>query len=255
MAYWNGKLTGGVLGAVLGGPVGAALGALAGHRYDEHEAANDPANVARVQQLFFPSTFRLMGHIAKADGRVSEQEIAAAMALMRALQLGPRETAAAMEYYSAGKQADFSFSAALGGLRSAMVGQPRLVQFFVELQLQVTIAGDALAGLSRQRLCAAAAFLGMPVRYYKQLEARMRSRATAGPTLAMADAQAYAVLEVESAISDEQLTRAYRRLMSRHHPDKLMANGLPESMLERAKERTQQIQAAYEQIKRARGMS
>ncbi len=54
--------------------------------------------------------------------------------------------------------------------------------------------------------------------------------------------------------SDEQVVKAYRRQMSRNHPDKLQANGLPESMLERAKERTQQIQAAYELVRSARGM-
>ena len=66
--------------------------------------------------------------------------------------------------------------------------------------------------------------------------------------------QAYALLEVEPTISDEALTKAYRRQMSRHHPDKLQANGLPESMLERAKERTQQIQAAWELLRAQRGM-
>ncbi len=67
-------------------------------------------------------------------------------------------------------------------------------------------------------------------------------------------AQAYSVLEAEPRMSDEQIVKAYRRQMSRHHPDKLKANGLPDSMLERAKERTQQIQAAYEAIRARRGM-
>jgi DnaJ like chaperone protein len=67
--------------------------------------------------------------------------------------------------------------------------------------------------------------------------------------------QAYAQLEVAVNVSNDDVVKAYRRQMSRHHPDKLKANGLPESMLERAKERTQQIQAAYELIKAVRGMN
>ena len=66
---------------------------------------------------------------------------------------------------------------------------------------------------------------------------------------------AYSLLEAKAGDSDEAIVKAYRRQMSRHHPDKLQANGLPEAMLERAKERTQQIQAAYELIRGARGMS
>ncbi len=55
-------------------------------------------------------------------------------------------------------------------------------------------------------------------------------------------------------MSDQEITRAYRRQMSRHHPDKLVANGLPESMAQVAKEKTQRIQEAYEAIRAARGM-
>jgi DnaJ like chaperone protein len=67
-------------------------------------------------------------------------------------------------------------------------------------------------------------------------------------------AAAYRTLEVDAAISNEELTLAYRRLMSRHHPDKLKANGLPDSMLEHAKQRTQAIREAYELLKEQRGI-
>jgi len=63
----------------------------------------------------------------------------------------------------------------------------------------------------------------------------------------------YAELEVDANISDQEVTKAYRRQMSRHHPDKLVANGLPESMAQMAKEKTQRIQEAYEGYA-ARGM-
>ncbi len=67
-------------------------------------------------------------------------------------------------------------------------------------------------------------------------------------------AAAYRTLEVDAAISNEELTRSYRRLMSRHHPDKLKANGLPDSMQEHAKQRTQAIREAYELLKEQRGI-
>jgi DnaJ like chaperone protein len=64
----------------------------------------------------------------------------------------------------------------------------------------------------------------------------------------------YAELEVGSNVSDQEVTKAYRRQMSRHHPDKLVANGLPESMAQVAKDKTQRILEAYEVIRAARGM-
>jgi DnaJ like chaperone protein len=65
--------------------------------------------------------------------------------------------------------------------------------------------------------------------------------------------EAYEILEVDAGASDAEIVKAYRRQLSRHHPDKLKANGLPESMLEHAKERTQQIIEAHERIREARG--
>ncbi len=262
MASWNGKVIGGVLGALFGGPLGAAVGALAGHQYDAHIDARGGADSgARVQQLFFPATFRLMGHIAKADGRVSEQEIAAARSLMQALHLNEAQIAQAIEHYNAGKQAGFTLSGALGALHDAIAGHPQLVQFFVELQLQVAIIGNGLEDHPRERLRAAAQYLGMSPAHFARLETMMRwkvrgtgASGQGAATDAERLAQAYALLEIERSSSDEQVVKAYRRQMSRHHPDKLQANGLPESMLERAKERTQQIKAAYEYLKAVRGM-
>jgi DnaJ like chaperone protein len=270
MAGWNGKIMGGALGALVGGPVGLVLGALFGHQYDSHATARGGSgSVHRVQQLFFPATFRLMGHIAKADGRVSEQEIAAARALMQALRLTPAQSAEAIVQYTAGKQPGFELRTALAPLRAVLAAYPQLAQFFIELQLQVAIVGNGLAPASQAQLRAAALMLGIDTRHYAQLEALMRWRAGAQSGAgasragqrrhdAVADAeqlrQAYALLDVDASAADAAVVKAWRRQMSRHHPDKLQANGLPESMLERAKERTQQIQAAYELIRAVRGM-
>jgi DnaJ like chaperone protein len=65
---------------------------------------------------------------------------------------------------------------------------------------------------------------------------------------------AYSVLEMDSSATDDEIVKAYRRQLSRHHPDKLKANGLPDSMIEHAKQRTQQIIEAYEVIRECRGM-
>src|SRR5207302_8700554 len=84
---WIGKLTGGLLGAVALGPMGAALGVLLGHQFDEHAEElqarwSGSGAAAAIGERFFRATFRVMGYLAKADGRVSEQEIGAARAVM-----------------------------------------------------------------------------------------------------------------------------------------------------------------------------
>jgi DnaJ like chaperone protein len=282
---WTGKIIGGVLGLAALGPFGAVLGAVIGHQFDSGTAgraflrgglrgALGGADPAQVNALFFPTTFRVMGHIAKADGRVSEQEIASARAVMRALHLNEAQMLSAMSYFGEGKQPGFQLDAALQALRAAIAPHPELANFFVEIQLQAALAGDGLSELPRARLLRVAQMLGLGSVEFARMESILRwsqgmrggAGAGAGPdprggpgtfTGAASDervAQAYSVLVAEASMSDEEIVKAYRRQMSRHHPDKLKANGLPESMLERAKERTQQIQSAYELIRERRGM-
>jgi DnaJ like chaperone protein len=276
---WGGKIIGGTLGLLTLGPVGAALGVLIGHQFDSGQISSpllgghpgpDPG---MVNELFFPSTFRVMGHIAKADGHVSEQEIASARSIMRALHLNSVQIQAAIGYFTEGKQAAFDLDALLGRLRASLAPYPDLAHFFMEIQLQAALSGDGLSDVPRARLQRVASMIGVTPNDFVRLESLLRFRqgigagpgagagAGAGPGAAMGAAatqerttQAYALLEATALMSDEQIVKAYRRQMSRHHPDKLKANGLPESMLERAKERTQQIQAAYELIRERRGM-
>jgi DnaJ like chaperone protein len=276
LANWAGKIIGATLGVLALGPLGAILGAFIGHQFDSGRISGsiftgpDPR---LVNELFFPTTFRVMGHIAKADGRVSEQEIASARAVMHALHLQPAQIQAAIGYFTEGKQAQFDLDSALARLRAAISGYPYLAQFFVEIQLQASLAGDGLSALPRARLQRVALLLGLSANDFARLESLLRFRqgATmggagagagygggAGASTATASderiAQAYSLLEASPPMTDEEVVKAYRRQMSRHHPDKLQANGLPPSMLERAKERTQQIQAAYELIRQRRGM-
>jgi DnaJ like chaperone protein len=262
---WNGKIIGAAIGMAVGGPVGAALGLLVGHQFDAGDARSiepGPDSAARVHALYFPAVFRVMGHVAKADGRVSEQEIAAARGVMAALRLNPEQVQLAIGYFGEGKQPDFSLDAELAELRPLLRAYPQLAQFFIEIQLQASLAGNGLGARPRARLLRTANFLGLTSDDFGRLEALMRWRmgggagagAERGPSEADRLRQAYALLETAAGASDEQVVKAYRRQMSRNHPDKLQANGLPESMLERAKERTQQIQAAYELVRAARGM-
>ena len=273
---WNGKIIGAAIGLWVGGPIGAALGALVGHQFDSGAAGvtvRSSGGAARVQELYFPALFRVMGHVAKADGRVSEREIAAARALMAALRLDAQQVSTAISYFGEGKQAEFALDAALAPLQPLLRAFPQLAQFFMEIQLQAALAGNDLAPQPRARLLRTANLLGLGAADFARLEAMMRWRmgaargpgyggsagSRAGAAASAADEadrlrQAYTLLEVSKSAGDEQVVKAYRRQMSRHHPDKLKANGLPDSMLERAKERTQQIQAAYELIRAVRGM-
>jgi len=109
--HWWGKLIGGVIGLLRFGIVGAILGIVLGHMVDRFLAGL--GGVSRVRDAFFAAMFATLGHISKADGRVSKAEIAAAEELMRRLQLDPQERQRAIQFFQQGTQPDFDLDATL----------------------------------------------------------------------------------------------------------------------------------------------
>lgn len=250
---WTGKLVGGVLGMALG-PIGAAIGVALGHQYDQKAAR---AGARPGAEQFFLSTFRVMGHVAKADGRVTEREIGAARRMMHSLRLDAAQVQLAIAEFTRGKQSGFVLEREMEALRAACQSQPEILRAFVEIQLRFALAGADMSGATRARVTRAATLLGITPPLLARMEAAMRGEGRAGGEVidhAARVAAAYRTLELDAAVTDEDLTRAYRRMMSRHHPDKLKANGLPDSMLEHAKQRTQAIREAYELLRQQRGM-
>ncbi|HTV79732.1 MAG TPA: co-chaperone DjlA [Steroidobacteraceae bacterium] len=272
---WIGKAVGGVLGLLAGGPLGAAIGVVIGHQFDASTGANDGMmrgpgvaggaglSAAQIGDRFFRTTFQVMGHVAKADGRVSEQEIQAARAIMSQLRLTPDQVQVAIACFTMGKEPRFALTEALNALYHACGGRPDLMHAFVEIQMRAALAGNDLQPAARRLLQNIALRLGLSGIEFAHVEAVLRMRRTGsagtGGATAAVDAearlaQAYSVLECTPQNTNEELSLAYRRQLSRHHPDKLKANGLPESMIEHAKERTQQIIQAWELVRERRGI-
>jgi DnaJ like chaperone protein len=267
---WIGKVAGGLIGLAFG-PIGVALGVALGHQFDQAQSTDDdvepraaPADVGEISARFFGATFRVMGYVAKADGRVSEQEIAAARAVMADLRLDAAQVREAIGLFGAGKSPDFDLGGELAALRAACRGRPDILRIFMEIQVRAALAGNNLEGPVRPIMGRIAATTGVSGLELAQIEAVLRIQrggfsqqraggAGAAPTGASLT-EAYRVLEIEAAASDAEVVKAYRRQLSRHHPDKLKANGLPESMIGHAKQRTQQIIEAYELIRVRRGM-
>ena len=264
---WIGKVTGGLLGGLVLGPIGAALGVLLGHQVDEMAAADEappaPGELASIGERFFRASFQVMGYLAKADGRVSEREIAAARAIMEQLRLDAAQVREAIGCFTAGKQPAYDYGAELAQLTVLCRGRPDIARVFFEIQVRAALEGNDLEGPVRPLIARLAAALGVSNLEVMHIEAVLRIQRGGGfgaaraPGAASAErelAEAYRVLETTAAVSDAEVAKAYRRQLQRHHPDKLKAHGLPESMLAHAKQRTQQIIEAWEIVRERRGI-
>ena len=276
---WLGKILGGAVGFALGGPLGALVGVALGHNFDRSARAQrgrtDPGFLdaddagdfldapdhldprERTQTAFFTATFSVMGHLAKADGLVTRDEIQLASRVMDEMRLSDAHRRLARRLFREGCAADFPLGEVLDQLRRECRYSGHLITMFVEILLHAAFADGALHAQERALLESICTRLRLPAGELDRLEAMVRAEhhARSGkPSDALSPADAYAILGVDETCPDAELRRAYRRMMNRHHPDKLVAKGLPEEMMRVATEKTREIKAAWDRLKEVRGL-
>lgn len=296
-----GKLLGGTFGFLVGGPIGAVLGAALGHRFDKgvqlqlshegmpgQEEALSPGDAERVRMSFFTATFSVLGHVAKADGRVDQAEIELAEAVMQRMSLSPELRKAAIALFNEGKADAFELEPMIVQFRNECARRTSLYRIFLEIQIQGALADGVMEDDEERVLREMGLLLGFGEASFHQIEmlvrfgmgmrgsgrgrgggpgsgpgsgpsgtgsaggSRRSGRRESAPPTRMSVADAYALLGVSRDDDRTTVKRAYRRLMSQHHPDKLVSKGLPEEMIRLATDKTQKIREAWDLIKGAR---
>lgn len=262
-----GKLIGGLCGMLIGGPIGLIIGVWLGHRFDRSLRMilrnfqnhgfqfNAYTHHSPAQQVFFETTFEVMGHITKVDGRVSESEIAVANQVMQRLGIVGDQRRQAIEAFARGKAAEFQLEPALLRLRQSCGGQLALLMIFLEVQMQAASA-DGKPSRKQQavldKICQAFGVSGMGGGYQHGFGGGQQQYRAGGPqqrAQGMSREQACQTLGVTSAASQQEIKKAYRKKIGENHPDRLIAKGLPEEMIKVANQKTQQIKAAYELLR------
>ncbi len=245
---------------MIGGPLGALMGIAFGHSFDRGRGnlgqAGLGADQERIQAAFFTATFSVMGYIAKADGKVTRDEIQLVEAVMNRLGLSIEMRNSAKKLFSEGKSNNFPIDEVMEQFRREIHRRTTLIQMFLEIQLQAAYADGVMHPAEKEALIGICGHLGISVSQLERLEEMLRAGFGHGaydPTTVKSSLKhAYQLLGVDEAVDDTALKKTYRRLMSQHHPDKLVAKGLPEQMIRDATEKTQQIKAAYELVKNSR---
>jgi DnaJ like chaperone protein len=187
---------------------------------------------------------------------VSEQELGAARQIMSRMMLDREQTLTAMRLFSEGKGADFDLDRVLDQFYRECGRQKNLLQMFMEIQIATALADGTLHPQERSILLRIARHLHFSPQQFERLLAQVLAQRqfrqedhASSKTSAHQLRDAHQILGVREDCSDAELKQAYRRLISQHHPDKLVSKGLPEEMMRLATEKTREIKDAYELIK------
>ncbi|WP_460858959.1 co-chaperone DjlA [Rheinheimera gaetbuli] len=262
-----GKILGALFGLALLKLPGLIIGVLLGHWFDKAWGRQFENNGGFAglfghqdeQGVFRYATFATMGHLAKATGVVTPAHIQQASRFMADLGLNPLQQKEAQDAFRDGKAASFPLRQQLTQFYQTYRRRKDVLQLFIEIQLSIASVQGQITATQYQILQQVAGYLNFSQAQLElllqsyQAHSRFSSRASHQQTVQQRLQDAYQLLGLTQTATDAVLKKAYRKLMSQHHPDKLIAQGVPAEMLELAKQRTQEIQAAYEMIKQQRG--
>ena len=256
-----GKIVAALIGLLVAGPFGLVIGLFVGHIFDRGLFKTlqfaSPENIARVKNSFFETTFLLLGYLAKADGRISQEEINHTEGIISQMGLNGEQRTRAIDLFRRGAEAGFQPESTVSSFLEICGPQKQLQQTLLFFLISLAQADQDIADAEHAALRQVAILMGFGGAHLEQLlrtaqaQGNFHGGATAQPAANIL-ADAYVALGVSDTVTDKELKRAYRKLMSQNHPDKLIAKGLPEDMIKIATEKSQEIQSAYETVRKYR---
>jgi len=240
MSFWKSAL-GGMIGLSLGGPIGALIGAAIGYKIGNQDQQVSFSSQEQKQAAFFTALFACFAKLAKADGIVTKEEIRSIdFVIKNKLKFNSEQRALAIRVFNQAKEDKNSFEDYASQLSSLLKENPNALLFFYELLFELAISDKLLHKNEEKLLLRALTIFNLDQNIFENLKSQFLLKDTNN---------AYAVLGVSEDMSLEEIKKIYRKKRKEFHPDSLISKGLPEELINKAKEKFIEIQEAYEAIK------
>lgn len=255
------KLIGIIAGYIFFGFFGALLGLFLGTSIDRMRAYGsggmNPLQNALRQAVFLETLFISMGKLAKADGHVSQDEIDHVEQFMQKLNMTAEHRLQAIAWFKRGADPSFDIESSCKKFMDVCGHTKNLKQVLLVYLIVMALADGHFHPAEEALLTEIAARLGYSQTAFRQLLDMVLNQSHFGggqANAATALEDAYKALGVSKDSTDAEIKRAYRKLMSQYHPDKLMGQGVPEDMIAMATEQAKEIQLAHDLIKKSRNI-
>ncbi|MCH7806132.1 MAG: TerB family tellurite resistance protein [Proteobacteria bacterium] len=244
MSIW-GKILGGGLGFAVGGPLGALVGALLGAQVDRgiDQARGKITPEATRQITFTIGVIALSAKMAKADGHVTREEVDA---FKRIFQIPPHEAKNVGRIFDMARQDSAGYEAYASQIARMFKDSPAVLEDLLGALFHIAMADGVYHSVEDAYLQNVARIFGFSETEFEHIKAQHTGDAAQDP---------YNILGVSTDVSDAELKRIYRTLIKEHHPDRLIAKGMPEEFIAIANEKLAAINTAYDRIAKERGLN
>lgn len=241
MSIW-GKIIGGVAGFAVGGPLGALVGGAAGHVYDKTKGDGTPPDRSAEKQVAFTIAVIALGaKLAKADGTVSKDEIAAFRQVFR---VAPDEVKNVARVFNLARKHAHGYEPYARQIAGMFRDQPAVLEELLAALFHIAKADGVVHPAERQFLNDVAEIFGFGPDAFARVSAGQAGIDEGDP---------YVILGVAGDAPEAEIKAAWRQLTRENHPDLLVAQGMPQEFIDLANEKMATINAAYDRIARSRG--
>jgi DnaJ like chaperone protein len=242
VSIW-GKIIGATAGFAVGGPIGALVGGLAGHVYDRHKARGEDPGDATQQIAFTIGVIALGAKMAKADGVVTADEV---QAFKEVFQVPPEEMKNVGRVFDLARKDARGYEVYARQIAGLFDGKPRVLEDLLDGLFHIAKADNVIHPAELSYLESVAQIFGFDGNEFARIK-----EAHLGPDRA----DPYQVLGVSRGAADDNIKKTYRRLIREHHPDTLIAQGVPEEFVRVANDKLAAINVAYDRIAKERGLN
>ncbi len=254
MQIW-GKIVGGTAGFAIGGPIAALLGVMAGHAVDHYvlegrvssetapAASRDPKDHPGLREVGFTIGMIALGaKMARVDGEVTRREVEAFRSFF---QVPPGEEKNVERFFDLAKRDAAGFETYARQVAALFPDAPDILESVLEGLFSIAEADGRSGPAEAEYLAQVARIFGLDSNRFE------RAKAAA---LGVVECEACVILGIDPLATDEQIREAWLRLVRANHPDRLIAQGLPEEAIAVANRKLAMINDAYDRLKRERGL-